>query len=121
MTVIDVQLIGSGDDRVAWPDLALGGRYVIYVTDAWQIAGLEGGTVTGEPSVALRLDGEVDLEDIIEPGGDIRIEDTTPDGSAGVTNVAVVAETTLRAWIAATCALRGRFPEAFAGTPLAVP
>jgi hypothetical protein len=106
MTVIDVQLIGAEEDTVAWPDLALDERYVIYVTDAWQLAGIETGTVNGQPSVALRLDAELDLDDLVE-GAD-----------EATKHVAVIAETTLRSWIAATCALRGRFPEAFAGTPL---
>lgn len=51
---------------------------------------------SGAPSLALRLD--------IRP----------VDSEAHV----VIAETSLAAWIAATCALRGKFPEAFAGTPL---
>ena len=105
MTVIDVQLIGREDPRVAWPDLANPDSHVIYVTEGWQIAGLENGTTDGLPSVALRLNAELDIDD--------------PDGEGDVLPVAVIAETTLRAWIAATCVLRGRFPEAFTGTPLA--
>jgi hypothetical protein len=60
-------------------------------SDLWRLAALSGGMESGDVSIALLLD--------------------TPSGQ-------VVAQTSLAAWIAATCAVRGAFPEAFAGTPL---
>ena len=58
----------------------------------WYLAALEDGMMSGAPSLALRL-----------------------DAGAGT----IIAEMSLAAWIAATCALRGAFPDAFAGGPLA--
>lgn len=90
MPVISVNLDGDN----AWPELARGpSDVVVHLPDVrWRLAALAGGMASGAPSLALRLD--------------------LPDGRV------VIAETSLAAWIAATCALRGRFPEAFAGTPL---
>jgi hypothetical protein len=91
MPTIDVILDGDG----AWPDLR--GLRVFQADSDWRLAALEHGMSSGAPSIALRLtvaDAELDRE------------------------FPVIAETSLAAWIAATCALRGRFPEAFAGTPL---
>jgi hypothetical protein len=94
-----IHLILDGDN--AWPELAPdpAGReriYVVHLPDAvWQLAALPGGMESGAPSLALRLD--------------------LPDGRV------VLAETSLAAWITATAALRGRFPEAFAGGPFEAP
>jgi hypothetical protein len=80
----------NGDN--AWPDIA--SKDVVHLPDAvWHVAALEGGMTSGKVSLALRLD--------------------LPDGTT------LVAETSLAAWIAATSTLRGRFPQAFVGTPLA--
>ena len=101
MPTIDVNLDGDN----AWPDLENRAPEIVYLADSvWQLAVLEGGMASGAPSLALRLDAEP---------GHLAVR---PDGP-GV----VIAETSLAAWIAATCALRGRFPEAFAGTPLEAP
>lgn len=90
-----IELILDGDQ--AWPDLVARGTVVAYLDDvAWRLAAFEGGMSSGAPSLALRLD--------------------LPPEVRGTS--VVVAKTSLAAWIAATCALRGRFPEAFAGTPL---
>jgi hypothetical protein len=93
MPTIDVNLAGDG----AWPDLAR--RIGVFRADSdWHLAALEAGMSSGAPSIALRLTVPVEGEDL---------------------PVTVIAETSLAAWIAATAALRGRFPEAFAGGPLA--
>lgn len=97
MPVISVNLEGDN----AWPDLAERRDEIIHLNDVtWRLAVLAGGMASGAPSLALRLD--------VRPAG---------RGWPGV----VITETSLAAWIAATCALRGRFPEAFAGTPLEGP
>jgi hypothetical protein len=59
------------------------------------VAALESGMVSGAASIAIRID--------------------LPDGQV------VIAETSLAAWIAATCAIRGAFPAEFYDTPLASP
>lgn len=79
-------------DPPPWADLGAGYRYV---PGGWQVAVLEHGMESGEPSVAVRID--------------------TGSGPP------VVFETSLAAWIAATSAMRGAFPESFAGGPLAGP
>ncbi|MGH9249211.1 MAG: hypothetical protein ACRD0W_06830 [Acidimicrobiales bacterium] len=86
MQIIELHLDGDA----AWPDLA--SRRVIQAGDTWNLAALDQGMVSGEPSVALRFD----LDD----------------------HVTLVAQTSLRQWIAATAAIRGRFPDAFVGTPM---
>jgi hypothetical protein len=94
-----IHVILYGDH--AWPDLAErheNGEVVHLPETTWQLAALEGGMSSGAPSLALRLD-------------------IPPDPHPERRNV-VITETSLAAWIAATCALRGRFPESFAGTPL---
>lgn len=92
MPTIDLNLEGDG----AWPEL-LEGHHVIHMQETpWRLAALEHGMASGAPSLALRLDLPV----------------PTHEGWV------VVAETSLAAWIAATAALRARFPQAFAGTPL---
>jgi len=91
MPDIDLRIVRF-DDRPAWPEL--NGRHDLYVAShSWQMAAIEGGMTSGSASVALRLE-------LPEVG-------------------TVVAETSLAAWIAVTCGLRGAFPDAFAGTPLA--
>lgn len=98
MPTFDINLA----DEPAWPDLQdlsgellhLGGETV------WRLTALDDGMSSGAPSVALRFDLD-------------------PHAADGAT--VIVAETSLAAWIAATCALRGRFPDAFAGTPLEAP
>jgi hypothetical protein len=92
MPVIDLNL--DGDD--AWTDIGQEGPLVMF-DGTWQLAALEAGMSSGAPSLALRLD--VELIGFDRP-------------------VPVIAQTSLAAWISATCALRGRFPDAFAGTPL---
>ena len=96
MPTIEVT-IQHGDDA-AWPDLsAVPGNEIIHLKDeVWRLVGLGAGMTSGKPSVALRLP---------VPTSDGRTE-------------TLVAETSLAAWIAATCVLRDAFPEAFDGTPL---
>ncbi|MGH9249010.1 MAG: hypothetical protein ACRD0W_05780 [Acidimicrobiales bacterium] len=92
MPTIDLDL--TGDD--AWPDLVTRREVIqLPVAAVWRLAALEGGMGSGAASLALRLD--IDNHRV------------------------VVAQTSLAAWIAATCALRGRFPDAFRGTPLEGP
>jgi hypothetical protein len=94
MPVISVHLDGDK----AWPDLAAKPSEILHLRDQrWSLAALKGGMSSGKPSLALRLD--------------------LPRHSADGATV-IVAETSMAAWIAATVALRARFPEAFAGTPL---
>jgi hypothetical protein len=93
-----IHVILYGDN--AWPDLVErheNGEVVHLPETTWQLAALEGGMVSGAPSLALRIDLPPDHRERRD---------------------VVIMETSLTAWIAATCALRGRFPEAFAGTPL---
>jgi hypothetical protein len=88
---IDIHIVRH-DARPAWPDL--NEEPNLYVaSDSWGLAAIEGGMESGAHSVALRL--------------------TLPGLGT------CLAQTSLAAWIAATCALRGAFPEAFAGGPLA--
>jgi hypothetical protein len=86
---IRVSVVRYGDPP-PYPDL----QDVVHLPDGvWDLAVLEGGMQSGKESLALRL--------------------TLPDGTE------VLAETSLSAWITATCAIRGAFPDAFAGTPIA--
>lgn len=78
----------EGDN--AWPDLEPDGFVV--GPEEWRLAVLERGMSSGKPSIALRLD--------------------LPTGQT------VIAQTSLAAWIAVTCALRGRYPDEFIDTPL---
>lgn len=83
----------SGDR--SWPDLEdkkMEDKLIHLPDGAWNIAVIPGGMASGRPSIALRLD--------------------LPDGKV------VVTETSLQAWVAATAAMRARYPEPFAGTPL---
>lgn len=80
------------DDRPAWPDLNEDPNLYV-ATDSWALAAIEGGMTSGLHAVALRLE---------LPG-------------VGT----CIAQTSLAAWIAATCAMRGAYPEAFADGPLA--
>jgi hypothetical protein len=92
---IDV-ILDANTQTPAWPDVL--DRGFVHVPDAtWRLAALAGGMASGAPSLALRID--VPLNTLDEP-------------------VPIIAETSLAAWIAATCALRGRYPEAFEGGPL---
>lgn len=89
MPTIDVKIVRR-DDPPPFPQA----QNVVHLPDAvWELAALEGGMQSGKESLALRL--------------------TLPDGTE------VLAETSLGAWITATCAIRGAFPDGFAGTPLA--
>lgn len=91
MPTFDMNL--NGDN--VWPDLEdknLEDKLIHLPETVWHIAALEGGMSSGKSSLALRID---------LPNGDV-----------------LVTETSLAAWIAATCSLRGRFPEEFVGTPL---
>jgi hypothetical protein len=91
MISIDVKIVRV-DDPPPWGErMSMSPTAPLMANEAWQLVVLERGTNEGKPSVALWLD--------------------TDQGP-------VIAQTTLNAWIAATCALRGAFPSAFAGTPL---
>lgn len=81
-----------------WDDLAGHHDRVLHAGTDWKLAAIPGAMSSGGVSLALRLD--------------------YPQGDADGTTT-VITEMTLATWIAATCALRGRYPEAFAGTPLA--
>lgn len=95
MPEIDMVVVRDGDPP-PWADIADGYRYV---PDAgWRVAVLEHGMQGGAPSVAIRID----------PGG------------PGAGGQPLVFETSLDLWIAVTSAMRGAFPAAFAGGPLAV-
>jgi hypothetical protein len=86
---IDVRIVRRGDPP-PFPDL----QNIVHTADAvWELVALEGGMQSGKESLALHI--------------------TLPDGTE------MLAETSLGAWITATCAIRGAFPDAFAGTPLA--
>lgn len=100
MPDIDIVILRHGDPP-AWPELN-DNPAVLAAAQSWRLAVLEGGMVSGRPSLALRL--EVDVPRLV--GG-------------GSHRKTIVAEMSLAAWIAATCAMRGAFPEAFAGGPLA--
>lgn len=95
MPAIEVNFAGDN----SWPELAENylAIFVLPGETKWKLAAIERGMSSGAPSVALRFDFE--------------------RGAAARAST-LIAETSLAAWIAATCALRGRFPEAFAGTPL---
>lgn len=97
MPTFDINL-----EEPAWPEL--GDRpqsEILFLPDTkWFLGALQAGMETGAPSLALRFDW---------------------DRGAADGTTSVIAQTSLRAWIAATGALRGRFPESFAGTPLAAP
>lgn len=81
-------MIVRREDPPPWPDADL---HIHDPDPIIRLAALEGGMQSGAVSLALRLDHPA---------------------------ARIIAETSLAAWIAATCALRGAFPEAFAGTPL---
>jgi hypothetical protein len=91
MPVIDVLIVRRDREDAPWVDVLDRPTFLV-PGDCWRIAGIEGGMESGAPSVMLR----VDLED-----GQV-----------------VIGQNSLAAWIGATCALRGAFPEAFVGTPL---
>ena len=93
MPDISLSVVRDGDPP-PWEDLAEGGRYIVGGA-SWKLAALERGMASGQPSVALRLD--------------------LPDGQV------IICENSLAAWIAATSAMRGAFPAAFAGGPLEPP
>ncbi len=98
MPVIVLTLEGDN----AWPDLADSHEEIIHLPDVtWRLAAREHGMTSGKVSLMLRLDV---------------IRGLAPEGALPVS--VVLTETSLAAWIAATCALRARFPEAFADTPL---
>ena len=83
MPVIKVILEGDG----ALADMVGREADVIFLTAPFTVAALAAGMQSGAPSLAIRID--------------------LPDGRV------VFQETSLGAWIMATAALRGRFPEAF--------
>ena len=93
MPDIDIKIVRH-DARPAWPELNEDPNLMV-ASDSWGLAIIEGGMASGKHSVALRLElPEVGM---------------------------VIAQTSMAAWIAATCAMRGAFPEAFADGPLAAP
>lgn len=102
MSIIDITIVRRSDPPPWRGEIRADQVVHLREETVWRLAGLDAGTTGGAPSVALRLD--------LPEGAEVGL----PSGAA------VVAETTLAAWIAATCALRGAFPEAFVGTPLAV-
>lgn len=91
MPDIDIKIVRH-ESRPAWPELNDNPNLMV-ASDSWGLAAVEGGMQSGKHSVALRLE---------LPG-------------VGT----VIAETSMAAWIAATCAMRGAFPDAFADGPLA--
>lgn len=97
---IDLNLHGVGEDVDAWADLAGRLDRLVHVGTEWKLAAIPEGMSGGGVSLALRID--------YPPG--------TADGSA-----TMITEMSLDSWIAATCALRGKYPEAFRGTPLEAP
>lgn len=116
MSTVDLNLDGEG----CWPDLAVlaerGHLVTLGDSTPWRLAVLPGGTSSGAPSLALRLD----VPDLALPVPSLSEQLRDPDGE--ITEVhrplTVVAETSLATWIAATAAIRGRYPQAFAGGPL---
>lgn len=89
MPHVDLRIVRLGDP----PPLPADTDAIAVPAEAtWTVIALEGGMTSGKPSIALRL--------------------PLPDGRA------VLAQTSLQAWIAVTCALRAAFPDVFAGTPL---
>lgn len=88
MPSIDVKISRRGDTP-AWGHLEK--DVPMLAAQDWSLVVLESGMSSGAPSIALMLDTE---------------------------SGPVIAQTSLAAWIAATCALRGAFPESFQGTPL---
>jgi hypothetical protein len=92
MPDISLSIVRAGSPP-PWEDIATGGLPFTDLGESWKVAVLERGMRSGDPSVALRLD--------------------LPDGRI------LIAQTSVAAWIAATAAMRGAFPEAFAGGPLA--
>lgn len=89
MPTINVHILRQGDPPI-WTDLADRGMHEIPTDQPWELAVLEAGMKSGAPSVMLRLD--------------------LADGNS------VTAQMSVAAWIVATAAMRGAFPEAFAGT-----
>ncbi len=90
MPAMNIDLKGDN----AWADLRARREDIVDLTEsAWGVTVLDGGMASGKPSVALRLD--------------------MPDGKV------VFAQTSLELWIGATIAFRAKYPDTFAGTPLA--
>jgi hypothetical protein len=92
---ISLSIVRAGDPP-PWSDLTEPDRYVAPGA-SWELAIFERGMQSGKPSVALRVD--------YTPGG----------------GPVIIFENSMAAWIAATAAMRGAFPEAFADGPLAAP
>jgi hypothetical protein len=88
---IDIKIIRHGDPP-PWGEVMMEKQPPLLASESWRLVALEGGMSSGAPSIALWLE--------------------TDDGP-------VIAQTSLTAWVAATCALRGAFPSVFDGTPLA--
>ena len=94
MPVMNVTILRKRDPS---PWEALGDPSVIapHPEVPWQLAILEAGCASGAPSIALRMD--------------------LADGRV------LIAETSLGAWLTATAAFRGAFPEAFKGSVFEAP
>jgi hypothetical protein len=85
-----VQILRS-DDPQPW-DLASDAKLLLPDPEMpWDLVIAETGMNSGAPSIALRMD--------------------LPEGHT------LIAQTSLGAWLMATAAFRGAFPEAFVGTP----
>lgn len=89
MPTMNVTVLRKEDPPV-WGDVANGSALHPNPETPWQLAISEAGMSSGAPSIALRMD--------------------LPDGKV------LIAETSLGAWLMATAAFRGAFPEAFVGT-----
>lgn len=92
MPSIELSIVRQGDPS-PWADIDPARLVALADSDTLPVVALEAGMVTGAPSVALRIN--------------------LADGTTALV------ETSLAVWIATTCAMRGAYPEAFAGTPLA--
>jgi hypothetical protein len=79
------------EDPAPWGDLLDRKVLALDPETPWHVVIIEAGMDSGAPSIALRID----------------LEDGTP----------LIAETSLAAWLTATAAFRGAFPEAFKGGP----
>lgn len=90
---IDLTVLRRDDPAAPWSDIDATRCVALADPDRLPLVVLEAGMSSGAPSIAVRLN--------------------LADGNTAIF------ETSLAAWIAATCAMRGAFPEAFADTPLA--
>lgn len=90
MPTMRVQILRR-DDAVPWNVASDASLLLPDPETPWELVIAETGTNSGAPSIALRMD--------------------LPEGHT------LIAQTSLGAWLMATAAFRGAFPEAFVGTP----